>query len=207
MTKMNGEPLHDELDKYREAVRDLAASHSSFVFLNDNANHASIVIETIIEFAQKEVLIFDDVLDGTVSDRSPSFLNTLRTAAKAGKTIHFVMERLLEGSSNIEDALRALVRRYPMTVSVRRASQDFVDEVKRVREDLDIEEKIHFAVGDGQSYRLEFPRGARKAFCSFNDPVMAGKLSDVFIHWFEDCPEYFKSEEGVKSEEQVALAT
>ena len=181
-----------DLSKYRDAVRELAETKSSLVFQNENANHASIVIETIIEFAKKEILVFDGVLDGGVSNRSQTFLKTLRDAAAVGKTIHFVVEERFPTDSDIQLTLEALSVKYPH-VDVRFASKAFMDDVVRVRASLDLDQKIHFAVGDGESYRLEFPTKSRKAFCSFYDPELAGLLSNIFIKCFDGCPEYFPS--------------
>jgi hypothetical protein len=189
------ETFSSDLDSYRKAVRTLAAARSPYLFQNATASHASVVIETILEFSKNEVFIFDDQLSGDISEKSPQFLNTLQQVVSPGanKRVSIVVERRNAKPSRVEKTLKALYDANPASISVRLASEEFYGALMETRERLGIDEKIHFTVGDDRAFRLEIPPGARTAYCSFNGPKMAGALRNVFIETFDSCEDYFRN--------------
>ena len=186
----------NDLQTYKEAVNELARLRSSLIFQNDNINHASIVIEAIIENSEKEVLIYDDKLNGDISDKSSSFLETVNEFVVAHHgSVKIVVEDTNGGNeSNIETVLRNLVKVHPGKVDVRKQSAEFRNEIGRVCQRLQIQTKVHYTVGDSRMFRLEFPAGPRKALCSFNSSAVAGQLRKPFDVAFGTCEKYFQTE-------------
>lgn len=182
------------LEEYEEAIDLLAQAKSNRIFQNQNAEHAAIVIKKILENSKNEVAIFDDDLSGDVSDKSVDFLNVLRDSiTKDGKTLRIaVKQRPHTLDSNIARTLRELVKLYPDKVQVKLASKEFLEVINSSVSKIGIKEHVNFAVGDNDSFRLEFPAGDRKAFCSFQNPIFSSVLLSIFEEKFNDCEDYFQ---------------
>lgn len=187
-------PVKSELEKYEAAIDLLAQAKSDRIFQNDNVSHAAIVIKKILEFSKTEVAIFDDDLSGDVSDKSNDFLNVLRhSVTKEQKILRIaVKQRRKHLDSNIARTLRELIKLYPDRVQVKLASQEFLNVINETVEKIGIKEHINFAVGDNDSFRLEFPAGERKAFCSFQNEFFSSALLSIFEKKFNDCEDYFQ---------------
>lgn len=194
------EQVGKSLTKYEEAVETLAQGKSKYIFQNDNIAHAAIVIKKILEYSKKDIAIFDDDLSGDVSGKSANFLDVLRDSViKDGKNLHIAVKKKVdEPESNIARTLRELAKLYPDKVKVKVASPEFLKAVDEVVREIKINEYINFAVGDNNSFRLEFPAGKRKAFCSFNNDEFSPKLLGIFKAKFDKCEDYFQENSGNK---------
>lgn len=179
------------LDEYRETVERLADARSPIIFQNDSPDHAAAVIETIIRHSKKEVFVYDKDLS-SLGERSSTFYGTLiEHVLLSGRIFRLVIEPDADGLSAGAGILSRLALLAPGAMDVRVQSDEFRNEIGRLCKRLKIDDTVHYAVGDSRMFRLEFPSGARKAYCGFNFPSMALELRTPFEKAFDTCKPYF----------------
>ncbi len=181
------EKLESRLDSYKKAVESLAISKSDVIFPNQDAEHAAIVISNIINHSDKEVRIFDDDLSGDVSDNSPELLAALRKAVIEDKKL---VKILVKDDSHKETKIYQLLSELIEVndnLIVKKTNQKFIDSIRNASQNIVNENTmINFSIGDKTSFRIEFPKNNRKAFCSFNNPEISKTLWELFESNFED---------------------
>ena len=181
------------LQEYKDAVRYLALTNSRLIFPNTGIEHAAVVLENIINFSDEKVSICDENLDGDVSERSSTFMESLEVFAYSGKTLQIVIANQGDFECQIFKTLQVLMAKFPQTVLVRRPSLEFKALMKKIAKELlgTDSDHINFAVGDNKSFRLEGDN-KRKAFCCFNNTEYALKLDSIFKNSFASCLPYFE---------------
>ena len=180
-----------DLSAYSKAVNELARAGSTLVFMNDSEDHAAIVIEAMIKHASKEILMYDGQLKGDVSGRSDTFLETIQEFVTTRKgTLRMVMDDDEFTGSPVESVLLGLRAAHPERVDIRRASEKFIAEVDALRDEFRFNSPIHFTVGDARMFRIELPKGKRKGYCCFTNPIVSRELNKAFQRAFVTCKSF-----------------
>ncbi|HMJ46045.1 MAG TPA: hypothetical protein VK498_01860 [Ferruginibacter sp.] len=179
-----------DLQAYKDAIERLAATKSDLEFPNSSVEHASIVVEALIKYADSEVRIYDDSISGDL-DINSAISNQFKTIVNAGKQLKVVVRHHVKNDSNIYKTLKDLSVSHPKQVEVRIASSKFTTSVKN-----ELGNDLNFATGDKSAYRLEnLEKKAdgkiiRTAQGSFNRPEKTKKLVQIFDENFASCNAY-----------------
>ena len=175
----------EKLEHYAKAVEVLAKSKSEFVFPNSSPDHAAIVISMMMKYSCDEVSIYDDCLNGDVTDKNPDlFFNSLAYFLSKGNKLNISVrdEHSIKRSHDLCVRLKEYAEQYPNKIEIRKANDKFKKSII-----THFKKDINFAVGDKKSYRLEIASDGRKAECSFNRPDYAKKLYSIFKENFSTC--------------------
>ena len=181
----------EQLEKYKTAVENLAKTKSSFIFPNKDAQHAAIVLGSIIENSNC-IKICDDDLSGDIADKSADLRKVIMEAVESGKNVQFLIKDVSHTDSEIYKLLQGLARKYS-NLQVNKAKDGFFENVKDALQDI-VKDKvaINFTVGGTNSFRIEFPgEQARSAFCSFNNEAITSVLLNLFDKGFGESDEVF----------------
>jgi hypothetical protein len=164
-------------EKYSRAIERLAFADSNFIFPNSNPEHASIVIETIVNFAKSRVRIFEDKLNGDLLDINDGILSSIEQKLEnPSMQVEIVVRHRCDQRPRDMELIESLRQRYNDRFNIRLANSKFVEEIKKVFSD-----DIFFAVGDTKSFRLEKADGGpRKAICCFNHDSIPARLAKAF---------------------------
>lgn len=185
-----------DLQIYSNAIKGLAESQSPLHFGNRNHKHASVVISTIFDYSEKEIVFYEDDFTGNISKNNniqcieESLVNFI---GRNGK-IQFVLRENNNKLSKFGKKVKLYNELLPDSVIVKKASDTFRDYIVEKKGD------IFFIVGDQKMYRVEDniinEEGFRKgtAYGSFNQPDTAKELYDVFIEKLSTCEDYFLKE-------------
>jgi hypothetical protein len=176
-----------DLKAYRDSVGVLARLNSDFVFHNNTAEHAAIVMEAIIRHAKERVRIFEDELCGDLLDKNELLLDSIEEKVGRRMRVDIVLQKNLgnRGKNERVTRLLSIADANPDYLVVRTASPAFVKSITEINGSLSF-----VSVGDKSSFRLENAAVPRKALCSFKGPVVAGLIAKKFDAQFSSCPAY-----------------
>lgn len=174
------------MNEYEELVEKWAIENSPIIFDNSTHDHAAIVLSKMFKYAKKEVLVYDDRLDSSLSDRhSKKLLSEIIAFLERGGSFKIVLRFSDHYKSSIYDLLKD---RIPDSVFV--ASSNFKEGVKAL-----FKKDIFFAVADGKAVRMELHEtestSSGQAVCSFNQPTYGQPLQMGFLNLLEGCPKFF----------------
>lgn len=178
---------------YESAVERLASTKENFDFPNKDNSHASIVVSTLIKYAN-EVRFFVKNLDGSIGDLkdgtgSSRFLCALKDFLEQGKIMKMVIEdpaQSQEEKSQIFQFLKDASKAYE-TLDIRQATKAFVDHQK---DGLSVEgdaPDFYYMIGDTNAYRVNFDRKNHRAVCNFNNEPLASVIVKNFDAYFDKC--------------------
>ncbi|MBX2978553.1 MAG: hypothetical protein KF905_04590 [Flavobacteriales bacterium] len=173
--------------EYKAALSLLAEKNSDFIFHNKNEDHAALVIEQIVRTAKDEIRIFEELLCGDLMDKNDDLLRALKDKLSSGKRVRIVIKNgHINSSSSGVNELKKIAEKYTSLLEVKRASNDFIDSIKKINGGL-----VYVAVGDESSFRLEDASKPREAICSFNYPSVATVIKKYFDEKYGTCSSYF----------------
>ena len=184
-----------KLKEYSEDLDNLARSKSTDTFPNKDHQHASIAISKILKYSKDSFVLFDDDLKGDVvnNDAIVSFRNSIIEFISRGGNVKIV----ISDKNDTDDIelrlfLEVLVEVFPEQVELKIATRQFKESMRSI-----FGEKINFAVGDNNKYRLELfgetplDLKTRKAKGSFNDEEIVSELLSVFNNNYNEfCNNY-----------------
>ncbi|WP_406683334.1 hypothetical protein N1F78_11635 [Seonamhaeicola sp. MEBiC1930] len=183
------------LVEYSEALDNLAKTKSTDVFRNRDHQHAAILLSKILRYSKNSFILFDDDLKGDIvkHDEVESFRNAVINFISRGGNIKIVIsDKDANDDLAFREFLFILTELFPEQVELKLAKPEFKASMKEI-----FGEKVNFAVGDTNKFRLEtFENNSkenktRKAMGSFNDELMASTLFDAFHTNYESyCMEY-----------------
>ncbi len=177
-----------KLCRYKEVLEERAVFDSDDVFPNKNEYHASIVLTTMLQHAKHRFCMFDDTLDGDLSEQYDifgEFLPALEQFILLGRRFQLVVltRPNPDCSSGIYRKLKELA--HLPNVHVQIASKQFIANIAKEFGDL------RFAVADNKMFRYETVKGERRAFCSFNHHDYSRLLETQFDAQLKTCPPLF----------------
>ncbi len=192
----------EQLRRYSSALDNLAKHNSSDIFPNRDHRHASIVLSKILKYSKKDFILFDDDLKGDIVkyDEVESFKDSLIGFVSRGGTVKIVLsDRNQNDDKGLTDFIKLIQQLFSGQVYIKLASSNFKEAMKKI-----YNEKINFAIGDKNKFRLELFGDApiddktRKANGSFNNEKVVEELAKVFNANYPDCKDdYFQKETGV----------
>lgn len=178
------------IEEYLSAVDFFARTKSDFIFPNSSPDHAAIVLATIFKYSERDVMIYDNSLNGDIADTNTYLIDAIKEYVKdSNKKIKIVIrDDSKHENSRIYQLLSSYVKEDKSNVDIRKATTSFTNEVVGI-----YNKDINFAIGDSTSFRMEKNESAgqnntREAICSFNRSSYANKLSSVFEKHFFYCP-------------------
>jgi hypothetical protein len=175
------------IEDYISAINYLAESKSDFIFNNSKPELAAIVMAAIINYSDDEIRIYDNCLNGDISNQHSSLLKSIIHSLESGKKIKFVLQKEIECKSEICKTLTRYLEEYPKGLDIRIANDSFRKNIKDV-----FGKDIYFIVGDNDAYRMETENipNIRKGICCFNGPNITKKLIKAFDKEFKNCHKY-----------------
>lgn len=168
--------------QYLETIDRHAKNSINFAFQNKRLDYAAIIMSKILEYADKEVRIYDNTINGDIADRHPLFNKTLVEFLESGKTFKLVIKNEEYKNSTIYESLAEFSKVYPTQVIVKLATDDFKEVVKK-----NVASDANFMVNDKNALRLEISADNRDAICNFNDKQLATQLCTIFDQKFDSC--------------------
>jgi hypothetical protein len=155
----------DELKEYRTNVERLAELQSTETFSNGRPEHATIILETFLKYAQKKVAIFCQRLSQRTYG-GPLLLEKIGEALRNKKRISIIVQEEPEARELVEYAKAWKRENLAISISAAGRSAESV--------------QVNFAVMDKKAYRFEQDREKPVAFACMNDPKSAELLMDRF---------------------------
>lgn len=148
----------ENISEYKSAVEYMAENNKKLIFANPSAQHASIVLSTMIKHADANVFIYDQDLSGDVINLNDEFIPNLKNFLDAGKKITFILENKHLIAQKLVDVFS------DKNVKIIEADNRFKETVKSK-----LGNNFYFAIADKSKFRIESSENNRKAFCSFNN--------------------------------------
>ncbi|HEY8893235.1 MAG TPA: hypothetical protein VIM79_00355 [Niastella sp.] len=176
------------IEDYISAINFLAESKSDFLFNNSKPDLAAIVMAAIINHSDDEIRIYDHSLNGDISSKHSSLLESIIHSLERGKKIKLALQKEIKCKSEICNKLTEYMQEYPKGLDIRIVNETFRNNIKAV-----VGKDIYFTVGDNDAYRMETTEdstNSRRGICSFNGPDISKKLIKAFDKEFKHCPKY-----------------
>lgn len=169
------------MTSYKEFVHFLSSNGLNKIFLNSDLDKMKAVFTEMFSSSKKELRIFAGTLCNNVSN-SEEYVETLSDFIENGGHL-----KILLNSFNEEEAKKSrLFNRLTYYESLDKYNIEIkgTDE-QPVMNENGVDTKVHFAIGDKRSYRIETDIDERKAICNMNDPENAKVYADFFDELFD----------------------
>lgn len=160
---------------YQDSIERLANKKENFVYDNESADHAAIVLSNMLRTTEREFFSFSGKFNGAVSDQE-NLLYQLHLYVESGKLFNLLLEELPEIGER-SAALTMLLEHSEKhdNVRVKVASSRFIQYIENIFDG----ERLHFSTSDSRAYRLETDTEAFQAVCNFNGPSVAEPLKNI----------------------------
>lgn len=158
-----------DIDAYRIAIENLAATSSDYVFANSGAEHACIVMSNIFKTAQTNVYMFAKNLKGDVS--KGEYLIQLEEYLKNRGYLQVLLEE--NSDENSSEAIK-IMKKYPNKISI-----SVIDKTV-LQKRQEIGNINHFTIADDKMFRYETDVVNYTAVCSFNDRKTYSQLNGLY---------------------------
>lgn len=169
------------MTSYKEFVHFLSSNGLNKIFLNSDLDKMKAVFTEMFSSSKEELRIFAGTLCNNVSN-SEEYVETLSDFIENGGHL-----KILLNSFNEEEAKKSrLFNRLTYYESLDKYNIEIkgTDE-QPVMNENGVDTKVHFAIGDKRSYRIETDIDERKAICNMNDPENAKVYADFFDKLFD----------------------
>ena len=185
----------EKLKEYSKALDNLAKNSSKDKFPNKDHKHAAIALSKVLKYSNESFILFDDNLNGDVVkfNEVESFKKSLLDfISRNGKVKIVISDKNKKDNFELKLFLEVVSELYPNLVFIKIASKKFKSEMRKI-----YNEKINFAIGDDNKYRLEkfgenhVDDKTRSAEGSFNNYDVVEELKNVFEYNFGNCENYF----------------
>ncbi|MCL6103769.1 MAG: hypothetical protein M1292_14990 [Bacteroidetes bacterium] len=165
---------------YQNRVHDFAEKSDPFIFTNDGIGNAVIVSKEIFDHAKENVYIYCGQLNKKLTS-DQLYFNSLISFLESGKKLKVLVSEI---DGEYSPALQRVIEKSKVTNQV---------ECRYLENNADINShftfngnnNVHFTVADNKSFRIEFDPKEYKAFCSFNNIEISGKLTSIFLKYFD----------------------
>ncbi len=166
--------LVENINLYREYIRDLANTRSDEVFKNSSPKHAAIVLSNIFAQAQTEVLIFAGTLNGLLSKETEYQDSFDLFLQKKHVHIKILVENDSNFNPNLKEKLKIL-KENGCNLEIKQHNYILLEENTKV--------PLHFTLADSSMYRIETNTKTHYADGCFND---TSDTSTLFRNSFFD---------------------
>jgi hypothetical protein len=161
------------IEEFKKLVEEVAVKKLDFVFSNPGKEHAGVVLCSMAKHADSDFKVFDDNLEGDITDNTDFYELIGDLLARGGK-FSIITKKNPEDNESKKKVLR-LKQRYAENVEV-----CYINDMDLLQDDEKDLLNANFSVVDGKSYRLEYDFEKRKAFFNFNDQVTGQRLINKF---------------------------
>lgn len=158
------------MNSYKALVNKYFDEKSDLVISNRDASHAAVLVSTLFNRAEKNVLLLCEELNGDFYD-SPLIMSSILEAIDRNVEVKILVQRPPK-ANKLLDALKA--REGDNRVEIRVCAPGSEG----------AELPVNFAVMDSQAYRVETDIHAAKAFACANDLETAKVMVDRFNYLF-----------------------
>ena len=166
--------------QFKEFVHQLALANQDFDFLNSDEDKMKIVYMEMLNNSQHEFRIFAGTLACNTTN-SPDFVETMSDYIERGGSLYILLNDYKEDiifQSQLFKRL-AFYKLKGRDIVVRKsADHPFI-------KTPDGKKKVHFAIGDKNSYRIETDIENRTAICNMNNVLKAGEFASFFDELFQ----------------------
>ncbi|MDR2938115.1 MAG: hypothetical protein LBU92_04155 [Prevotellaceae bacterium] len=165
------------MTEYERTIKNLAKEKKNEVFYNSSDSHARVVLNNMVENAERYVHIVCGNMCTEVSS-NPEFLDVVKAflSKDASRTFYVLFDEYKE--CFLETEIAKLLSLYPTQVKVKKLKSETHLAYK--------EQRAHLAISDGRAFRLETDVDKKMAFGNFNDEENVKVFEEVFNSYFED---------------------
>lgn len=162
------------LEGYRQRVKDLINSMDGGVIMNNDREHAAIIVESIFEYSFSEIIIFSGWLDQTFYGRPEIVESAQQFLEQEGTVLRVLVE---ERRSDSYWGGHEFISNVPNSRL----------EVKHIQYQGEEEElPFNFAVGDGRLIRYEVDKRQTSAIGIFGNIETGDRLKEIFEAYWSD---------------------
>jgi hypothetical protein len=159
---------------YRSSVEHLMTTGSSSLVSNGQLEHARILLETFLKFAESKVVFFCRNLSKGVFD-CPLFIDRVDNALMRGIQLDIICQVQPESLIFVKAVNLWREKNLPIELTV-------ASETNSKRKELVVSRKANFCVMDRRAYRFEPDSGDHKAVACMNDEKLSLNLAEAFYH-------------------------
>lgn len=188
--------VQQQTENFMDYVRYLSDKNDGFMFPTHDLEEAAIVMAEILRHAKREVCIYEDRLDGDISDKHNVFHTELLEFLQSGKKLRLVVKNEEYQNSRIyKDLVETYSEQFEGKVELYIASEAFLKNMSSI-----LKNDVNFMVSDQDSnaFRLELaerPLDKNKvdAMCSFNNSNISERLRNAFDCEYSTCKSFTES--------------
>lgn len=159
---------------YANHIFDLAMNRKDEVFYNSNAEHASIVHQALVKYAQDYIDIFCGCMCTEISNND-QYCKMVEEYLNKDKSYRINIILTDYSKEFLDKPIAKLLSKYPTQVTVKQYDGQLMYK----------EHPAHFTVTSDRAFRLETDIDNHMAFGNFNSPKQAQALRKVFEKVFE----------------------
>lgn len=163
------------LQKFKASVEYHAKTKSPEVFKNGDMKHSQIVLEAIFKYAENNVVIYDNELNGEIAQfpSCPGKKIIKFLDIRKGK-LSIIVDSIAENNTTY-DLIKAYKEKgWNVNLFIPEPSKS--TELKQKRSELH-DKFTYYTSADGKMIRVE--KSDKNAYCSFNEPDSSHKLSTL----------------------------
>lgn len=165
------------MTEYEKTIKNLAKERENEVFYNSSDSHARVVLNSMIENAEKYVHIVCGNMCSEVSN-NPEFLGVVEKFLSEDSNRNFYVLFDKYDSEFLNKKIAIILAKYPEQVIVKKFKNAASLTYKGIR--------AHLAISDSRAFRLETDVEAKMAFGNFNDEEKSKVFDEVFNRYFSD---------------------
>lgn len=169
----------ENMKKYRDFVRSLSSNKINKIFLNSDEDKMLTVFTEMFRRSKNEFRIFAASLCNKSTD-SDEYVETLSDFIENKGKLRILLNRFDEEKALVSSLFQRLAyyKNLGFDIEVKKTSAEpyIVENDKQI--------KVHIAIGDHESYRIETDIMNRTAICNMTDPEKAQELVVFFDRLF-----------------------
>jgi len=173
------------MNNYKKAVEELAKNSEYMEFDNKGSEHASIVLENMLKYADTNFKIYTGNFNGDVAN-DDSFLKYFNRFIENKKEVKVIIESLPSDVLKYSKALKRIIdlnNNPAYNVKYKLATTTFKKDLENI---FQSKKPYHFSISDSKAYRVEIEPNTYKAIVNFNDPQITKKLELIFDNFFQN---------------------
>lgn len=164
---------------YDQFIKNLVKEESTLTVPNSSESHALSILRAIFANSTSSIYLFSDQLSRRVYN-DPQLLSSVTEFLRNKKKLNILVRNQIDGSGDEQNLFLNTIKDDP-SASVKRIGADNL-----LSNDNDGKPFSNFVVSDKKMFRLEVDPVKANAYCSFNNPDIAQKLSSIFENSFTD---------------------
>ena len=173
--------LNPSLEDYKKYLVGLLETKSPDIIFNGKVEYAAVLMSSLFESSNKEILMYSTGLKPNLTEKDDYLISFKKYIEKDGKLKLLVQTTEYAEKSKAFSFLLDRQKKGNRNIEIKIIDPDYKKEMLKELNSDD----CNFSVFDDKMLRFEYVPDEYKAFASFNDPVMAKRLSEVFYKAFD----------------------